>query len=135
MKLKRTIIKVDVEIYNRSIIFIIGYSKKEAFNYFCEYYKNSPEDLSLIQSFGETEESYVGGSTFMLPNSCDICIWIPKTLYTIGDYRILVHEISHATIMILDHLNIAINDENSEAFCYLHDYIYSEIVGKYSDLT
>lgn len=134
MKLKKTIIKVDIEIYSRSVIFLLGYSRKEAYDYFCEYYKDCANEFEFMKPFGEAVESCVAGTTFNLPNSPDICIWIPKTLYTIGDYRVLVHEISHASIMILDKLNIVINDENSEAFCYLHDYIYSEVVSKYSDL-
>jgi len=43
------------------------------------------------------------------------------------DLTTLIHECLHASLFILDYIGLKVNDENSEALCYLNDFIFKKV--------
>lgn len=41
--------------------------------------------------------------------------------------RNIVHEVSHYVIRLMTHRGLPINDESSEAFCYMTDWLFGKV--------
>lgn len=59
-----------------------------------------------------------------------IIIRIFKYPVTTDDYSIVVHEIFHSVQFTFDNIGIKLNNETSEAWAYLIDYITRQIFNK-----
>ena len=46
-----------------------------------------------------------------------------------GSITTLVHELSHVTIKVLEHVGVPITSECSEAYCYLISNLMEELIG------
>lgn len=64
------------------------------------------------------------GHSFYDSEDCWVVIAIDLDKY---DLTTLIHECLHASLFILDHIGLKVNDENSEALCYLNDFIFKKV--------
>lgn len=127
MKKKLQFIEIPVRIYEISVIIFFGGDlefiiktgikkgiKKEQFT---KSWKNWVENgikeiQGLCCNYGEGNK--------------DVLVWMCKYPETLKDYRILYHELYHATDHIADSINFDSVDKLSEPRAYLFEYLFNE---------
>ena len=60
-------------------------------------------------------------------------IWLPRVPDTIAWEGVLLHEINHAVFYLLDKLGMEHTAASDEAYSYLSEYLYIEIMTKFEE--
>ena len=117
MKKKPTFKIFNCGVYPYDILFTVGSSKEEIVSYLkrkVKYVLDEEEQKSL-----EIENQ--SGRTVRLKNNAMI-VWV-KTPYL----PVIVHELFHVVEMTMLKIHLPLNDDTSEPFAYLMEYLTRQI--------
>lgn len=78
----------------------------------------------IKKDFNEDTDSQLQGRTWDLGGGASL-IWMPK-----WETNVFVHEITHAALNLFDAKVTPINEDTSEPFCYLMEYLFRELSKK-----
>lgn len=119
---------VEIELYSTDLLVVIG--DVDGAIKWLENKNVSEDDIEFVKS---SCVPYSQGTTGLLSNNA----FFIRLLYspTTPEYKgILVHEVFHATSMLLRSRGMSLVKESEEAYAYLLEFIYKKIVEKIEEL-
>ena len=122
-KTKNIFILIERTIFPYDILFSVGATDKEIFEYIekNKKYKLSDKEKECLELGG-------CGKTTQLQTG-HIVIRVRKEKTEIGfDLSVLVHEISHAVFLVMDRLGVTHTDSSDEVYAYYQAFIHGEIM-------
>lgn len=125
--------EVHIPIYHKYLYVLVG-TPKESVEALIERYDFGE---SKLETLIEHLEKYSKGSAgiFSHDESSDTyTIWLAKEPDSIAREGVLLHEINHSVFYLLDNLGMEHTKESDEAYSYLSEYLYVEIMNKFEDM-
>ena len=125
-------IAMKVPIYSVRIYVAVGASADQLMQYFkTKKVKLTATDTEAIR---ETIEPNNEAFAYQLEDAGRFLIWLSKYDKSPRRIQALVHEITHTTLHIFEHIDAEITNSSHEPLCYLHDYITGECLKRLSKL-
>ena len=108
-------------------------SPKESVEALMEQYDLGDKNAeTLIEHLEKHRKNSAGVFTYN-EESNTYTIWLPQEPDTIAREAVLLHEINHAVFYLFDNLGIEHTQASDEAYCYLSEYLYVEIMTKFEE--
>lgn len=124
MTTKRKTIKVPIDVYFTTIIFLFNMTEEEALRtankYFGDPIEKEFDGFTVGQSRGLT----------LLKQGYSPIIWMPNMMSTCEEYGTFHHEIFHAVKFILGERLTFLSNDTEETFAGLTGYVVQEIYKK-----
>lgn len=116
--------EIPVEIYDFNIIFVYDDNDKTKIPHSIlrKYNINNKRYLRSLYSCLNKKKGF-----FTLQIDSVIFIIIKNEDSVNHLLKCIAHEALHATIFIMNSVDVSLNSNSEEAFCYLHDYIVGKI--------
>lgn len=124
--------EVYIPIYKKCIYVLIG-TPKESVEALMEQYELGDKNAETLIEHLEKHRKKSAGIFTYNEESNTYTIWLPKEPDTIAGEAVLLHEINHAVFYLFDNLGIEHTQASDEAYCYLSEYLYVEIMNKFED--
>lgn len=121
--------EVHIPIYKKYLYVLVGTPKEsvDALIWRYDFGESKPE--TLIEHLEKYSKTSAG--IFSYDESSDTyTIWLAKEPDSIAGEGVLLHEINHAVFYLYDNLGMEHTKESDEAYCYLSEYLYIEIMNK-----
>lgn len=124
--------EVYIPIYKKYLYVLAG-TPKESVETLMEQYELGVKNAeTLIEHLEKHSKNSVGIFTYN-EESNTYTIWLPQEPDTIAWEGVLLHEINHAVFYLLDNLGMEHTQASDEAYSYLSEYLYVEIMNKFDD--
>lgn len=124
--------EVYIPIYKKYLYVLTG-TPKESVEALMEQYDLGDKNAeTLIEHLEKHKKNSAGIFTYN-EESNTYTIWLPQEPDTIEREACLLHEINHAVFYLFDNLGIEHTQASDEAYCYLSEYLYVEIMNKFED--
>ena len=124
--------EVYIPIYKKYLYVLAG-TPKESVEALMEQYELGVKNAeTLIEHLEKHSKNSVGIFTYN-EESNTYTIWLPQEPDTIAWEGVLLHEINHAVFYLLDNLGMEHTQASDEAYSYLSEYLYVEIMNKFDD--
>lgn len=124
--------EVHIPIYNKYIYVLVG-TPKESVDALKERYDVGERNAeTLIEHLEKYSKTSAGLFTYN-EISNTYTIWLPQVPNTIAWEGVLMHEINHAVFRLLDELGMEHTNASDEAYSYLSEYLYVEIMTKFEE--
>ena len=124
--------EVYIPIYKKYLYVLAG-TPKESVEALMEQYELGVKNAeTLIEHLEKHSKNSVGIFTYN-EESNTYTIWLPQEPDTIAWESVLLHEINHAVFYLFDNLGMKHTQESDEAYSYLSEYLYVEIMSKLED--
>ena len=124
--------EVHIPIYKKYMYVLVG-TPKEGVAALKERYEIEDRHAeTLIEHLEKHSEGSNGLFTYDEYSNIYI-IWLPLVPDTIGWEGVLLHEINHAVFYMLDKLGMEHTAASDEAYSYLSEYLYVEIMTKFEE--
>jgi hypothetical protein len=124
--------EVYIPIYKKYIYVLAG-SPKESVDALMEQYDLGDKNAeTLIEHLEKHSKSSNGIFTYN-EESNTYTIWLPQEPDTIAWEGVLLHEINHAIFYLFDNLGMEHTAASDEAYSYLSEYLYVEIMTKFEE--
>lgn len=118
---------IKADVYRRGITIFIG-PRKELPKFVKKAYEDCEDLLKEVEKTLDEEGAI--GTTYM-EEFGQTLIWIPKFPSTPAEIGSLAHEILHATMHLLDYINVEYRyDGPNEPYTYLLEYFLTEALSK-----
>ena len=120
---------ISIDIYRITPIVFVG-DFKDLISFVKRKTTGAEEDYAdLLEGIGnDSKETYTfEASTYWNNKTRTLILYFPEFSKTPHDINNMVHELSHATFIILDNVGIDIDVSNNEAFAYLQGYLAEQI--------
>ena len=118
-------IRLSTPIYSVKLFVIIGATGEQVQGYFkTKKVRLTETDIEGIKELAHPDQNE--GFAMQLEERGRFLIWLSRYDNTPKRIQALIHEITHTTIRIFDHIGADIEGSNHEPLCYLHDYITGE---------
>lgn len=118
-KVKSKWVTIPFPIFRRGVMVFVG-PQEDLIATLKEKYINYGEDVeNTINKHPDLVKTSLG-VTFKCEE--DAIVWFPEKV-TLGS---LVHELTHATIHILDKVDIELTPDTEEIFCYMLEYLIEQ---------
>lgn len=124
--------EVYIPIYKKYIYVLAG-SPKESVEALKERYEIEDRNAETLIKHLEKHSEGSNGLFTWDEDSNTYIIWLPRVPDTIGWEGVLLHEINHAVFYLLDKLGMEHTVASDEAYSYLSEYLYVEIMNKFDD--
>lgn len=124
--------EVYIPIYKKYLYVLVG-TPKESVEALMEQYDFGDKNAeTLIEHLKKHRKNSVGIFTYNEETNT-YTIWLPQEPDTIAGEAVLLHEINHAVFYLFDNLGIEHTQASDEAYSYLSEYLYVEIMNKFDD--
>lgn len=124
--------EVRIPIYKEHMYVLVG-TPKESVEALMEQYDLGDKNAeTLIEHLEKYSKNSVGIFTYN-EESNTYTIWLQQEPDTIAWEGVLLHEINHAVFCMLDKLGMEHTQASDEAYSYLSEYLYVEIMNKFED--
>lgn len=124
--------EVYIPIYKKYLYVLAG-TPKESVEALMEQYDFGDKNAeTLIEHLEKHKKNSVGIFTYD-EESNTYTIWLPQEPDTIALEGVLLHEINHAVFYLLDNLGMEHTVASDEAYSYLSEYLYVEIMNKFEN--
>ena len=124
--------EVYIPIYKKYLYVLAG-TPKESVEALMEQYDFGDKNAeTLIEHLEKHSKNSVGIFTYNEETNT-YTIWLPQEPDTIAREAVLLHEINHAVFYLFDNLGIEHTQASDEAYSYLSEYLYVEIMNKFED--
>lgn len=124
--------EVYIPIYKKYLYVLAG-TPKESVDALMEQYDFGDKNAeTLIEHLEKHSKNSVGIFTYNEETNT-YTIWLPQEPDTIAWEGVLLHEINHAVFYMLDNLGMEHTQASDEAYSYLSEYLYVEIMNKFED--
>lgn len=120
---------IPIDIYRITPIVFVG-DFKDLISFVKRKTMGAEEDYAdLLEGIGnDSKETYTfEASTYWNNKTRTLILYFPEFHKKPHDIDNMVHELSHATFIILDNVGIDIDVSNNEAFAYLQGYLAEQI--------
>ena len=120
---------ISIDIYRITPIVFVG-DFKDLISFVKRKTTGAEEDYAdLLEGIdNDSKETYAfEASTYWNNKTRTLILYFPELSKTPHDINNMVHELSHATFIILDNVGIDIDVSNNEAFAYLQGYLAEQI--------
>lgn len=124
--------EVYVPIYKKYMYVLVGTPKESVETLMEQYELGDKNAETLIEHLEKHKKNSAGIFTYD-EESNTYTIWLPQEPDTIALEGVLLHEINHAVFYMLDNLGMGHTRESDEAYSYLSEYLYVEIMNKFED--
>lgn len=124
--------EVYIPIYKKYLYVLVG-TPKESVDALMEQYDLGDKNAETLIKHLEKHSEGSNGLFTWDEYSNTYTIWLPRVPDTIGREGVLIHEINHAVFYLLDKLGMEHTQASDEAYCYLSEYLYVEIMNKFED--
>lgn len=108
----KNIFKIEGKVFDQDVIVIVTEDKKFA----NDFVKNNYYPESLLNDFNTR------GTTYPSLDGKPVVIWLPHT----DDFGVNNHELTHATISILNWAGVELSSETEEVYGYEMQYLSTE---------
>lgn len=114
--------EINISIYKTDLLVIVGGSKKERKKILLKYYsKREIDDLFDKTVFHE--------ATTIQHSSGSLILFFDENPKTSNFWMsVLAHEVFHAASFIMKRVDIPLSDDSEEAYAYLQQMIFEEIL-------
>jgi hypothetical protein len=124
--------EVHIPIYKEYLYVLVG-TPKESVEALMEKYDLGDKNAeTLIEHLNKHSKNSVGIFTYN-EESKTYTIWLQQEPDTIAWEGVLLHEINHAVFYMLDNLGLEHTQASDEAYSYLSEYLYVEIMTKFEE--
>lgn len=124
--------EVYIPIYKKYLYVLVG-TPKESVDALMEQYDLGDKNAqTLIEHLEKNSKSSAGIFTYN-EESNTYTIWLSQEPDTIAREAVLLHEINHAVFYLFDNLGMEHTQASDEAYCYLSEYLYVEIMTKFEE--
>lgn len=123
---------VNIPIYKKYLYVLVGTPKESVEALMEQYDLGGNNAETLIEHLEKYSKTSAGLFTYN-EISNTYTIWLPQVPDTIAWKGVLLHEINHAVFRLLDELGMEHTRESDEAYCYLSEYLYVEIMTKFEE--
>ena len=124
--------EVHIPIYDKYLYVLIG-SPQDSVAVFKDSYdvgeRNSKDLLEHLNKYSETSNGLFTHNEI----SNTFVLWLSQIPDSIKWEGVLIHEINHAVFRLLDELGMEHTSASDEAYSYLSEYLYIEIMNKFND--
>lgn len=120
---------ISVDIYRITPVVFIG-DFKDLVSFVKRNTMGAEKDYAdLLEGIGnDSKETYAfEASTYWNNKTRTLILYFPESPKKPHDINNMVHELAHATFIILDGVGIDIDVSNNEAFAYLQGYLAEQI--------
>ena len=124
--------EVHIPIYNKYIYVLVG-TPKESVDALKERYEIEDRHAETLIEHLEKHSKCSNGLFTWDEDSNTYTIWLSRVPDTIGWEGVLLHEINHAVFRLLDELGMEHTNASDEAYSYLSEYLYVEIMTKFEE--
>lgn len=124
--------EVYIPIYKKYLYVLAG-SPKESVDALMEQYDLGDKNAETLIEHLEKHKKYSAGIFTYNEESNTYTIWLPQEPDTIAWEGVLLHEINHAIFYLFDNLGMEHTRESDEAYSYLSEYLYVEIMTKFEE--
>lgn len=122
-------IKEKIELYEHNFTLLIG-SHEEEREYLLKYH-NCKDDLEDDPNHGAVFYDICEKGTQAKTHSF---IWMPKFIFSIEDYKSLMHECVHAAYSLCGSCNLPVTPDNNENLAYISSYLFARFLDKLTKL-
>ena len=124
--------EVYIPIYKKYLYVLAG-TPKESVDALMEQYELGDKNAeTLIEHLEKHKKNSAGIFTYD-EESNTYTIWLPQEPDTIEREACLLHEINHAVFYLFDNLGMEHTVASDEAYSYLSEYLYVEIMNKFEN--
>lgn len=124
--------EVYIPIYKKYLYVLVGTPKESVEALMEQYDFGNKNAETLIEHLEKHSKNSVGIFTYNEETNT-YTIWLPQEPDTIAREAVLLHEINHAVFYLFDNLGIEHTQASDEAYSYLSEYLYVEIMNKFED--
>lgn len=124
--------EVYIPIYKKYLYVLVG-APKESVEALMEKYDFGDKNAeALTELYGKHSKTCAGLFNYNEEDNT-YKIWLKEEPVTIEGEAVLLHEINHAVFYMLDNLGMEHTQESDEAYAYLSEYLYIEIMTKFEE--
>ena len=124
--------EVHIPIYKKYIYVLVG-TPKESVETLMEQYDFGDTNAKILIEHLDKHSNGSNGLFTWNEDSNTYIIWLPQEPDTIVWEGVLLHEINHAVFYLLDKLGMEHTAASDEAYSYLSEYLYVEIMTKFEE--
>lgn len=124
--------EVHIPIYKKYLYVLVGTPKEGVLALMEQYDLGDKNAETLIEHLEKHRKNSAGIFTYN-EESNTYTIWLPQEPDTIEREAVLLHEINHAVFYLFNNLGMEHTQASDEAYCYLSEYLYVEIMNKFED--
>jgi hypothetical protein len=124
--------EVHIPIYKKYLYVLAG-TPKESVAALMEQYDLGDKNAETLIEHLEKHSRKSNGIFTYNEESNTYTIWLLQEPDTIAGEAVLLHEINHAVFYMLDNLGLEHTQASDEAYSYLSEYLYVEIMTKFED--
>jgi hypothetical protein len=125
-------LEVYIPIYKQYLYVLVGTPKESVEALMEQYYFGDTNAKILIEHLDRQSKGSNGLFTWNEDSNTYI-IWLPQEPDTIKGEAVLLHEINHAVFYLLYKLGMEHTIASDEAYSYLSEYLYVEIMTKFEE--
>lgn len=122
--------EVHIPIYKKYLYVLVG-TPKEGIAALKERYEIEDRHAETLIEHLEKHSKNSAGVFIYNEESNTYAIWLPQEPDTIALEGVLLHEINHEVFYLFDNLGMEHTQASDEAYCYLSEYLYVEIMNKF----
>lgn len=125
-------LEVYIPIYKQYLYVLVG-TPKESVEVLMEQYDFGDTNAKILIEHLDRHSKGSNGLFTWNEDSNTYIIWLPQEPDTIKREAVLLHEINHAVFYLLDKLGMEHTIASDEAYSYLSEYLYVEIMTKFEE--